>query len=263
MPSGKHLRMYPILFQTSAFTLYTQTIFMAIAFIAGLWLAAHEAKRFELPHDTVVNVAMSAFLGAILGARLFFMFVFQESTRPVLKELCSLGALDGGFSFHGGLLGGAFCAACAAYVLKAPLLRLADVFAPGLALAMFFMRLGCLFNGCDYGVATTAPWGIWLHGTVRHPIQLYEGLASLLIILPVLIVCNRKVLRAGHSFLCYLFLSSLLRFLVDFYRDDASRNSAALLATQWLAGALFLTSGMIIFLTFFTRRHPCKYGDPQ
>ncbi len=241
--------MYPILFETSGFIFYTQTVLIAFAFMTGLWLAALEAKRFELPHDALVNAAMSAFLGAILGARLFFLLVFQQSSSPGLKELCSLGALDGGFSFHGGLLGGALSGACAAYFLKLPLLRLADVFAPGLVLAMFFMRLGCLFNGCDYGIATAVPWGIWLHGTLRHPIQLYEGVAGLMFILPALIACKRKSLRAGYTFLCYLFLSSLLRFLVDFYRDEPSRIPGELLPTQFLAGALLLGSGLILVLT--------------
>ena len=246
--------MYPILFESSGFTLYTQTLFMVLAFIAGLWLAALEAKRFDLQHEALVNAALFAFLVAILSARLFYIIGFQQPSSLSLKDLCSLGTLDGGFSFHGGLLGGALGGACFASALKMPLWRLADVFAPGLALAMFFMRLGCLCNGCDYGVATTAPWGIWLHGTRRHPIQLYEGLLSLLVILPVLLLCNRKKLRAGSTFLCYIFLSSLLRFGVDFYRDEARGMFAPFLLTQLLAGLLFLSSGLIIFLTFLWAR---------
>jgi len=246
--------MHPILFRLSGFTLHTQTVLFAIAFMAGLWLADRNASGLGLPRQALVNVSLSAFLGAMLGARLFFLFVFQEPSHRGLQALFSLAALDGGFSFHGGLLGGALSGACVAYMHKLPLRRLADVFAPGLVLAMFFMRLGCLMNGCDYGVATTAPWGMWLHGSVRHPIQLYEGLGGLLLILPLLAVCRRKAFPAGGTFLCYLFFSSLLRFLVDFYRDEPSRVSGELLLTQDIAGTLLLGSGIIIFLTVL-RRH--------
>lgn len=252
--------MYPILFELSGFTLYTQTVLTVIAFMAGLWLAAREAKHFELAHESVVNVALWAFLGAIIGARLFFLLVFQHTSSLGLKEVCSLGALDGGFSFHGGLLGGALSGACAAYFFKLPFLRLADVFAVGLAFAMFFMRLGCLLNGCDYGIATTVPWGLWLWGTLRHPIQLYEGLGSLLLILPVLIACNRKAWRSGYTFLCYLCLSSLLRFLVDFYRDEPSGRPDGLLGSQIVAGVLFFGSGLIMFLTFLKTHHFLRVG---
>jgi phosphatidylglycerol:prolipoprotein diacylglycerol transferase len=84
---------------------------------------------------------------------------------------------------------------------------------------MFFMRLGCLFNGCDYGVVTTAPWGIPLHGANRHPIQLYEGVGNLLL-LPLLLLFNKKPARPGGTFLLYMLLSAMIRFGVDFYREE-------------------------------------------
>ncbi|PID59104.1 hypothetical protein CSB45_01475 [candidate division KSB3 bacterium] len=254
--------MYPILFEIPGVVLYTQTVLMALAFMTGLWLAAREAERFGLKHAVLVKVALWAFLGAILSARLFFWAFFQNGTDDIsLKHLCRLEALDGGFSFHGGLLGGALCGAWAACAYKLPLLRLADAFAPGLALAMFFMRLGCLLNGCDYGMSTSVPWGVWLHGTFRHPIQLYEGVLSVLCIVPLVLTGNRSVLKPGQPFLLYLLLSSLLRFGVDFYRDEAGSAPGSLLTTQWISGSLFLASGVILFVSFCRAGSPaCKQG---
>jgi phosphatidylglycerol:prolipoprotein diacylglycerol transferase len=125
--------------------------------------------------------------------------------------------------------------------------RVADALAPGLAIAMFFMRLGCLLNGCDYGVLTTVPWSIPLHGGLRHPIQLYEGLGNL-VLLPLLSALNRKPLHPGRTFLIYLMCSALLRFGVDFYREDFARIGGLFTIPQLIALVIAVSAGFCLLL---------------
>lgn len=60
-----------------------------------------------------------------------------------------------------------------------------DALAPGLALAVALERLGAFLDGRDFGEPTTWPWGVYLWDAVRHPVQLYE-LAALLVIFGIL-----------------------------------------------------------------------------
>ena len=235
--------MYPILFQSSGFTFYTQTLFFIIAFVAGLWVAVHEGKRFSLSRLDITDVVLWSFLSAFLGARLLFMILHQELSDMTLREFCILGTLDGGFAFHGGLLAGGLTGFAVTWIRRLPVWRLADALAPGLAVAIFFMRLGCVCNGCCYGIKTTLPWGIFLHGAYRHPTQLYEGVGNLALV-PFLMLLNKKPGKPGQTFLWYSMLSAFLRFGVDFYRDEYKNIWGILTIPQLLACVIAILAGL-------------------
>lgn len=251
--------MYPILFEFPGLTFYTQTLFFILAFIAGLLVAVHEGKHWNISRLDLTDIVLWGFLGAIPGARALFLILPSQQISFDLKEFCTLGTLDGGFSFHGGLLAGGIVTLLAVCYHRLPVWRVADAIAPGLALALFFMRLGCLLNGCDYGTATTVPWGIPLHGAFRHPIQLYEGLGNLLL-LPILLRMNQKPMKPGITFLTYILLSALLRFAVDFYREELVHLWQGMLISQWLALAIFLSAVFALVLDLPTHIFSSGHG---
>ena len=211
-----------------------------------LLVAVHAGKHVAIPRLDLTDVVFWGFLSAILGARVLFMMLSWKTAVFTLTEICTLGAKDGGFSFHGGLLAGGIVGFWVARHQQLPIWRLADVLALGLAVAMFFMRIGCLFNGCDYGVATTMPWGIFLHGATRHPIQLYEGLGNLCLF-PLLVVLNQKPTQAGQTFLLYMLCSGMIRLGVDFYREDAGRIWNLFTIPQLLAAAIAVCAGFGLY----------------
>ena len=249
--------MYPVLCEFPGFILYTQTVFFLLAFIAGVLVAVHEGKRWKINRLELTDVILWGFLGSFLGARLLFLLLFQEQHSFSLSELCTLGTLDGGFSFHGGFLVGGIVVLATVLHHHLPVWRVADTLAPGLAVALFFMRLGCLLNGCDYGIPTTVPWGIPLHDALRHPIQLYEGVGNLLL-LPLLVYMNKKPVKPGITFLTYLVLSALLRFGVDFYRDELGTVWQGLLISQWLALGIFIIAMFALLLNVPSRIFPAS-----
>jgi phosphatidylglycerol:prolipoprotein diacylglycerol transferase len=238
--------LYPILFEFPGFTLYTQTLCLLIAFIAGLLVAIREGKRFAIPRLDITDVVLWGFISAIFGARLLFMIISWKTSAFTFKEFCTLGTVNGGFSFHGGLLAGGLAGFLTARYHKIHIWRLTDVLAPGLAVAMFFMRIGCLLNGCDYGVVTTMLWGIPLHGANRHPIQLYEGIGNLFL-LPVLMSLNKKAVRPGYTFLIYMLFSAIIRFGVDFYREEYEKVWDLFTIPQFLAAGIAVFAGLALY----------------
>lgn len=211
--------MYPILLNIKGFALYTQTVLLGVACLAGLGLALRYARRLSVPQEVVVDATFWGFLAAILGARLLFVLLNWSYFSLYPTQILTLEG--GGLSFQGGLIASGGVVLYIAQRRCLDTWKVGDTLAPGLALALPIMRVGCLMNGCDSGIITTVPWGITINGAVRHPIQLYEAGLNLFL-LPLLSHMASKyrqsLIPSGSLLLTYLFLSSLIRFGVDFYR---------------------------------------------
>ncbi len=79
-----------------------------------------------------------------------------------------------------------------------PLLSALDALTPLLAVLMIAVPLSNLASGEAYGNPTTIPWSIYLWGMHRHPTQIYEALAAMLILILSLacqVVFRKKAAR--------------------------------------------------------------------
>jgi phosphatidylglycerol---prolipoprotein diacylglyceryl transferase len=98
------------------------------------------------------------------------------------------------------------------------------------ALSGFFIRMGNLFNSEIVGKPTNANWGFVFmrdleHETVpRHPAQLYEAIAYLLIFIILIIIYFRKNGKSKQGFLFGIFLIMIFafRFVVEFLKENQS-----------------------------------------
>jgi phosphatidylglycerol:prolipoprotein diacylglycerol transferase len=113
---------------------------------------------------------------------------------------------------------------------KLPWWKTADACAPGIAIGNFFGRQGCFAAGCCWGKPTTLPWGVKFSelgheitgvpvGVPLHPTQLYESFAMLLVFVFLLWLHKRRVFE-GQVILFYALLYSVVRFSIEFFRDD-------------------------------------------
>lgn len=91
------------------------------------------------------------------------------------------------------MLGGVFGAIIAAEIFKyfAGIRQSTGLyFVPGLVVLIAIGRIGCFFAGLEdftYGIETKLPWGVdFGDGLKRHPVQLYETLAMLGLLLVLL-----------------------------------------------------------------------------
>ncbi len=234
--------MNPILFDSSPFPISSQVVLIIAAFLAGLAVALREGRRFGFSARTMTDLVLWGFLAALFGARLFLYILDTRSLFFPLDKTGILQIVNGGFSLHGGLLGGGIAICILARCRRISVWRIADALAPGLAIAMLFLRIGCLSNGCDYGVVSSVPWALPLYGELRHPIQLYEGMGNAMIV-PLLIWFNNKPIAPGRVCGIYLFLSSCLRVSVDMYRDDPARFWG-MTVPQYVAAGIALVAGL-------------------
>jgi len=241
--------MHPVLIRFGPFTIHTYGFLIAIGFLVGLWLAVIQAKKENIPVDKILDLSFYLLLAAIVGSRLFFIFI--NAGHYINHPLDIFKIWEGGLVFYGGVL---LAVPVAIWYVKRNGLDMwntADIFAPSIAIAHVFGRLGCLSAGCCHGkAAEDLPWGIIFTdpeclaptNVLLHPTQLYESAGELLIFLTLIMLRNRKSFK-GWLFMSYLILYAVLRFIVEFFRGDVGRG--------FIIGNLSVSQGISI-LMFFT-----------
>jgi len=221
--------MYPEIFHIGNFPINTYGVLLAVAFLCAILIAVRLARRDGLPGEKIYDLSLWMLLAGLIGSKILMMFTEPEyRDNPAL--LLSLDFLRSGGVFYGGLLG----AVLAGYFLmkryKLPWWKTADACAPGIAVANFFGRQGCFAAGCCWGKPTTLPWGVKFTeaghqitgvpiDTYLHPTQLYESFAMLLVFFFLLWLHRRKRFD-GQVILAYALLYSVIRFAIEFVRDD-------------------------------------------
>ena len=153
--------------------LYGYGAMLCLGFLAAIHVAKYHARRLDRGADTVYNAALCAFLGGVLGARLFFI-VQHHGWAFTFWDLVKI--WEGGLTYYGGLLLGTAAVIGYLALTRKSLLYWSDIFAPSLAVGLAFGRIGCFLNGCCFGDVSAAPWAMtwpvgsipWHHYAAEH-----------------------------------------------------------------------------------------------
>jgi phosphatidylglycerol:prolipoprotein diacylglycerol transferase len=237
--------MHPILFRPGGFNIYAYGFFAAIGFVMGFFIAVRRGRAERIPFERMVDLLFCVVLSAIVGSRLFFVLVNFDHYRDHPLEILRI--WEGGLVFYGGLLLAFIVSVAYLKWSRLPVWKTADLFAPSIALGLFFGRIGCLFAGCCYGKETSLPWGIIFtdpNSLARlnvplHPTQVYEAIGSLAIFFIIIWKRKSKVFD-GQIFWVFVLLYSTIRFLIEFLRDDPRGF--------FFGGTLSTSQGIGIFL---------------
>jgi phosphatidylglycerol:prolipoprotein diacylglycerol transferase len=139
-------------------------VMLLVAIVAGVGLAMHRARQGGLDPEIILSLSIWLVVCGIVGARLFYVTEYWDesfagkSVRETLLEVANIP--EGGLVIYGGLIGAAF--GFVVFVLKhgLPLLAMADLLAPSMAVGLAFGRIGCFLNGCCYGGVSDLPWHV-------------------------------------------------------------------------------------------------------
>ncbi|MBI4864447.1 MAG: prolipoprotein diacylglyceryl transferase, partial [Candidatus Riflebacteria bacterium] len=126
-------------------------------------------------------------------------------------------------AFYGALVGGCFAFWAYCRWRRHDPWALFDMMAPGLALGIFFGRIGCFCGGCCWGTPSDLPWACTFPHAVpripRHPVQLYEAIACLWCFFVLSHLLDRPH-RRGSIFLGLGLMYASIRFVTEFLRGD-------------------------------------------
>ena len=243
--------MYPKILEVGPITIHTYGLLLAIAFIAGIWVASRNAGRNGISADSIWNMGLLIIFSALVGSKiiLFFSDYGHYSQNP--REIFSLSTLRSSEVYYGGLLLALVSAVWYARKKQIPLWTVADLSVPAMALGQSIARLGCLSAGCCYGKPSHMPWSItftnqYAYDNVGvplniplHPTQIYESIALFGLFLFLTWRLAKKRFT-GQVVLEYLGLFAVIRFMIEFYRNDER---------GFILHGLLSTSQFIAFLT--------------
>ncbi|MEI2688285.1 MAG: prolipoprotein diacylglyceryl transferase family protein [Anaerolineae bacterium] len=193
--------------------LQTYGLVLLLAYLAGTWLAARQARRYGIDGDQLFNLSFYALLVGIVTARLGHVVVNFQVYRADPLQVLSLS--PGALLLLPGLLGAAAMAAFTIVRQRLPIARTLDALALGLLLALAVASLGSLLAGRDLGAVSSLPWAMELFGVRRHPVALIQALA-LLAWLGWLLWSERGAARPpGQTALLALFGYAVLRLFLE------------------------------------------------
>jgi phosphatidylglycerol---prolipoprotein diacylglyceryl transferase len=264
--------MYPELVRIGSFPINTYGVFLAIAFLSAIFVTVKLAERDGLPRERIYDLSLWMLLASLVGSK-FLMLFTEPEYRDAPLQLLSLDFLRSGGVFYGGLLG----AVLAGYLLmkryKLPWWKTADACAPGIALGNFFGRQGCFAAGCCWGEPTTLPWGVRFSDLGHqitgvpidahlHPTQLYESFAMLLVFVFLLYLHKRRQFP-GQVILAYALLYSIIRFAIEFVRDDPRGDILGLTSLTGLSTSqlISIVVGITALILLIVRRRRTQQGE--
>jgi len=251
-------------------------VFLALAFLCAILIAVRLGERDGLPRHKIYDLSLWMLLASLIGSKILMLFTEPEYRANPL-QLLSLDFLRSGGVFYGGLLGAVVTGYFLMRRYKLPWWKTADACAPGIAIGNFFGRQGCFAAGCCWGKPTSLPWGVKFTALGHeitgvpidvhlHPTQLYESFSMLIVFLFLLWLHKRRRF-SGQVILFYSLLYSVIRFTIEFVRDDPRGDILGLTSLTGLSTSqiisLIVGGAALIILIMRWRKHSARSLLPQ
>jgi len=241
-------------------------VMLLVAAAAGTWLSVVRGRPLGFDADTILGLGLWIFVAGIVGARLFFVVEYHDEFfrpgEPLAASLARAAFIpNGGLVVFGALPTAGLAAWWFARRHGLPLLRLADVIAPGLLVGLAIGRVGCFLNGCCFGGPTDLPWAVSFPsgsppalafptpggGSLPvHPAQLYAAVdAALLAVLAC--AATPALRREGAVFALVLTLHPLSRILLEIIRVDEKPALGTPLSISQLVSLVLLALAAVLW----------------
>lgn len=239
--------MYPEICKIGSFTIYSYGLMLVLGFFLCVYLSLFQAKKEQFDPDQIFNLLFYIFISGIIGSRLFY--VIYNASFYLRNPLEIVMLQRGGMAWFGGLTLGSITAVIFIRKNKLNLLKTLDLIVPFIVLGQALGRIGCFLNGCCFG--RHSDFGIFfpVHEDILIPTQLYSSLLLLLIFVVLRFLQDKKHLP-GQILASYLFLYSIKRFFIEFFRADSPKVYLGLTIFQLLCLAVFVSS-LVIFAKIF------------
>lgn len=214
---------------------------IGLGVVAGILMAAHEAKRTKQDPETYYDLAIYAVVLSVIGARIYYVVFSWDQYKNDLLSIFNI--RQGGLAIYGGVITAVIVVIVYARVKKLSFWQLADTAVLGLILGQIIGRWGNFFNREAFGEYTDNLFAMRLPmDAVRysdvtetmleyaevidgityiqvHPTFLYESLWNLGVLL-ILLWWRKHKKFEGEIFLMYLFGYGVGRAWIEGLRTD-------------------------------------------
>lgn len=255
----------PVIFWiTDSFPLKYYGALFACGLLLGFYIVRNIYKKENLSLDNLDSLLIYVIVGTVLGARLGHCFFYEADyfLKHPIEILLPIQKIKGAYQFvgyqglasHGGSIGviTAMILYCRRY--KVQFLGLLDKMAVAVPVTGTFIRLGNFMNSEIYGKPTNGNWGVVFQRDdliPRHPTQLYEAFAYLLIFGILFYMYKSEKIRKAQGLIFGTFLTLLFaaRFIIEFFKEnqEAFENNMLINMGQILSIPFILIGLGLIF----------------
>jgi len=259
--------MHPIALVIGSLTIRWYGVMIAVSIAISITVVYIESRRQGINTDDVLDIAIAAVIGGILGARIGWIMTSPDVLWYLAHPLRILAIWEGGLSYFGGILGGVVAANCLIQRRRMAFWQMADIVAPLLALSFGIGKLGCWLNGCCNGTATTSWLGVIFTNPLSEcdllnqriwPAQLFNSASGFLVFAVLLWVVRKRKHYDGQVFIWYLYLYGATSFVVEFFRYIPV-HVLGLTPNQWTDIAIIVVG---IIASLILRRRPPVHPVP-
>jgi len=270
-----HWHVDPVLFHLGPVEIRWYSLLFVSGFILGWFIFKWFFRREGISERLLDPLLYTLLIGTIVGARLGHCIFYQPDyyfgSWKGFWEIFM--PWKGGLASHGGTIMLFFCMLWFAnhYGKKEDFdfVWLLDHLCIAVGFAAAFIRLGNLFNSEIYGDVTTLPWGFIfeLRGETepKHPTQLYESLAYLLLGLFLLWLYVKKLDKVYRgTFIGIFFIVCFgMRFIIEFIKEPQVEfeQSMALNMGQILS-IPFVLLGIGFLIYAYKKKQPAMAVHP-
>lgn len=217
-------------------------ILLVIAAWIGLTLAEKRSERHGISKDNLNNMIFYGLTSFVIGGRISFIL---QNFPAFLKG--PLGIISINPDIFDPL--GAAALAFIVVLLYGQRRSLSfwpvlDALTPLLAILSIGIGLSHLAAGTAFGKETSLPWGIDLWNATRHPTQIYEILASFLIL--GLLWFKKQDRHSGIFFLTFAALTTGSQLFIQAFRGDSALILNGLRQGQVIAWAILTVVFILI-----------------
>lgn len=265
---GIHLKSVGDHISVFGFDIAFYGIIIGLGILAGIFIAAAEAKRSGQNPENYFDLAIYAVIFSIIGARIYYVAFSWDMYKDDLLSIFN--TRQGGLAIYGGVIAAVITVCIFAKIKKMSAPLIMDTAGLGLVAGQMIGRWGNFFNREAFGDYTDSLLAMRLPvDAVRssditelmrehmetvdgvsyiqvHPTFLYESLWCLMVLVIMLLYRKHKRFD-GEVFLIYLLGYGAGRFWIEGLRTDQLLiPGVGLPVSQVLAGVLVVVSTILI-----------------
>jgi phosphatidylglycerol:prolipoprotein diacylglycerol transferase len=212
----------PIAFSIGMIEVRWYGIMVVLAIIAIIAISVIEARRQHFGEDHIYGVAFWGIIGGILGSRVIHVI---DKWDYYIKNPMQILNFEG-LGVYGAVFGIVLAIVVYSLVKKLSIWQLGDIISPGALVGMAIGRIGCILNGCCFGLPAAPPWAVIYsniacyapQGVPLHFTQLYHVIWNMAGF-AVIWVLRRRLKPQGSIMLLYLAIYAAGDLIIRFLRE--------------------------------------------
>lgn len=199
-------------------------LLFVIGFFGAYYVLQKMFKTEKIEQKKLDSLVFYMIIATVVGARLGHC-LFYEPNIYLKDPISILKVWEGGLASHGAALG--IVIAVLLYIRKNrefSFLHLADLLCVVIPFPAMCVRIGNFINSEILGAPCNLPWAVVFSlkdSMPRHPAQLYEALAYLILFIVMVYLYFKKRSNFHEGFLAGIFLIVMFvcRFLIEYVKD--------------------------------------------